>query len=222
MILGTFAHVLFILLPSSSIRKYFLSEWFSSLQCLWKKREMCWKYALCFRIEVKFNERKSLLLFSRRSRGHSLNVCLMVALEHKLVVKVEPATSKICIHYKLGVGLAYVQEEAYDGLEVLTTPLGSGGRLAQGVAQGTPTPRPDPSQPLSSNAPLLIFYPRQKTFSPQTCSFWLRCTVSIPLGARLHPCAIYLYPTRTFVDGLRVLIHKKGKRYCVTFICSKH
>ena len=69
----------------------------------------------------------------------------MVVLEHKLVVKVEPATSKICIHYKLGVGLAYVQEEAYDGLEVLTTPLGSGGRLAQGVAQGTPTPRPDPS-----------------------------------------------------------------------------
>ena len=28
--------------------------------------------------------------------------------------------SKICIHYKLGVGLAYVQGEAYDGLEVLT------------------------------------------------------------------------------------------------------
>ena len=31
-----------------------------------------------------------------------------------------PSWICLCIHYKLGVGLAYVQGEAYDGLEVLT------------------------------------------------------------------------------------------------------
>ena len=154
-----------------------------------------------------------LLLFSRRSRGHTLNVWLMVALEHKLVVKVEPATSKICIHYKLGVGLAYVQGEAYDGLEVLTTPLGSGGRLAQGVAQGTPTPRPDPSFFQRSTSDILS---PTKNFSPSNLLFLP------PLHHLVHACIlaqcqmIYLYPTRTFADGVRVLIHMQGQRYCVT------
>ena len=150
MILGTFAHALFFpLLQSESIS----SQNDPALCNFCEKRGKCVK-SMLFGEELRSSStrERSLLLFSIRSRGHSLNVWLMVVLEHKLVVKVEPATSKICIHYKLGVGLAYVQEEAYDGLEVLTTPLGSGGRLAQGVAQGTPTPRPDPPRPLSSNA----------------------------------------------------------------------
>lgn len=136
-------------MPSSSLffnQKVFPLRMIQLFAIFVKKRGKCVESMLsASELRSSSTRERSLLLFSIRSRGHSLNVWLMVVLEHKLVVKVEPATSKICIHYKLGVGLAYVQGEAYDGLEVLTTPLGSGGRLAQGVAQGTPTPRPDPS-----------------------------------------------------------------------------
>lgn len=70
----------------------------------------------------------------------------------------------------------------------------------------------------SPAAPLLIFYPPQN-FSPQTCSFCLHCTISIPLGARLHPCAMWdnllisntdFWWWRSFLDsqlGGKILCH---------------
>ena len=70
----------------------------------------------------------------------------------------------------------------------------------------------------SPAAPLLIFYPPQN-FSPQTCSFCLHCTISIPLGARLHPCTMWdnllisntdFWWWRSFLDsqlGGKILCH---------------
>ena len=155
-------------MPSSSLffnQKVFPLRMIQLFAIFVKKRGKCVESMLCA---------EELMASSTRE-----NCWLMVALEHKLVVKVEPATSKICIHYKLGVGLAYVQEEAYDGLEVLTTPLGSGGRLAQGVAQGTPTPRPDPSFFQRSTSDILSptkLFPLKPALFSSAAPSW--CTVA--------------------------------------------